>query len=136
MTNKVNSFKKELSNLNIEPPEIHVFSLAGMDFGIKQTEKELGLKVICPTRIKKGISEVFTCKNEIKEKIELMKNMESSLQIKYKHNAFTGDYSLGYEGSEALFQVQFTNCPNNVFPIFWMGPRKKGKFRSTLFYRL
>lgn len=136
MTEKVREFEDKLKEKNLKLPNIHIFSLAGMKFGVSHAEKELNLNITCSTQIEKGISDKYTCPNEVDNRKALMVSMESILKSKYSHNAFTGKYSLGYEGSEALFQVQFTNCPNNVFPIFWMQPRTKGMFRNTLFYRL
>lgn len=136
MIKKVREFENKLKEKSLKLPNIHIFSLAGMKFGVSNAEKELDLNITCPTQIKKGISDKYTCPSEVKNKKALMVSMESMLKSKYSHSAFTGKCSLGYEGSEALFQVQFTNCPNNVFPIFWMQPRTKGMFRNTLFYRL
>lgn len=136
MIKKVLAFQDELHTQNITQPTIHVFALAGMEFGINNVNNSLNLTVVCPVSLKKGISEQScNSSDDILRKKNLMVAMETSLSELYEKTPFLGS-SLGYKESEALYQVQFTNCSNNVFPIFWMGPKGKGNHRNTLFYRL
>jgi len=135
MVTKVNEFFNQLSTRNIKPPTVQIFALAGMEFGINHIKRELNLNVVCPVSLKKGISEQHSNTDEISHKIKLMESMELSLKEHYECGVFES-CSLGYGQSEALYQVQFTNCSNNVFPIFWVGPKGKGRYRNTLFYRL
>lgn len=137
MVKKVLGFKRELKKMNIPQPTVHVFALAGMEFGIQHVNTNLALNVVCPVSLKKGISQKpNNSKNDILIKTNLMISMEKKLSRRYKHRPFEGRCSLGYNQSEALYQVQFTNCSNNVFPIFWMTPKGKGNHRNTLFHRL
>lgn len=136
MVKKVNYFSSNLNQLKIKVPEIHIFALAGMEFGVRHIEDKLNRNVVCPVLVKKGISEQELNEQQKNDEIQVMLRMENSLKERYQLDLFTGDYSLGFKRSEALYQVQFTNCANNVFPIFWMAPRGRGKFRNTLFYRL
>ncbi|NOU49827.1 hypothetical protein HG263_04670 [Pseudoalteromonas sp. JBTF-M23] len=136
MINKVKEFVQNLKKEGIKIPKIHIFSLAGMSFGVDKVQSKIKINVECPVLIKKGITEQLTCQVQINKQKSLMRSMEKKLEKKYNHKPFTGKYSLGYEGSEALFQVQFSNCANNVFPIFWMKPKGNQRFRNTLFHRL
>ncbi|WP_217520585.1 phosphoribosyltransferase [Vibrio metschnikovii] len=136
MVRKVNEFSSSLEQRKLKVPNIHIFALAGMEFGVRYIEGELNKEVVCPVLVKKGISEQEINEQQKDDEIQLMLKMEKSLEQRYKWKAFTGKCSLGFNKSEALYQVQYTNCANNVFPIFWLAPKGKNRFRNTLFYRL
>lgn len=136
MVKKVNEFSKNLVQRKVKVPKIHIFALAGMEFGVRYIEQNLDNEVVCPVLVKKGISEQQISPQQKSEEIELMLKMEKTLEERYSWKPFTGSCSLGFNKSEALYQVQYTNCANNVFPIFWIAPKGKDKFRNTLFYRL
>ncbi|MFZ3517063.1 phosphoribosyltransferase [Vibrio harveyi] len=135
MVDKVNNFTSTLKTRGIKEPKIYIFALAGMQFGVEHVESELDNVVVCPVLVKQGISGQEISAENKAEEIALMKKMEKMLKKKYGCNKFL-TMSLGYKESQALYQVQFTNCSNNVFPIFWVSPRGRGNFRQTLFYRL
>ena len=136
MVSKVDEFSKSLVQRNVKVPNIHIFALAGMEFGVRYIEESLDKEVVCPILVKKGISEQQISQQQKAEEKELMLQMEKALEERYSWKPFTGKCSLGFNKSEALYQVQYTNCANNVFPIFWLAPKGKDKFRNTLFYRL
>ncbi|ELB2163530.1 hypothetical protein QNZ92_000082 [Vibrio parahaemolyticus] len=136
MVKKVNEFSKNLVQRKVSLPKIHIFALAGMEFGVRYIEQKLNNEVVCPVLVKKGISEQQISPKQKAEEKALMLQMEKTLEEIYSWEKFTGTCSLGFNKSEALYQVQYTNCANNVFPIFWLAPKGKDKFRNTLFYRL
>ncbi|WP_061009211.1 hypothetical protein [Vibrio sp. CUB2] len=136
MVKKVNEFSKNLVQRKVSLPKIHIFALAGMEFGVRYIEQKLNNEVVCPVLVKKGISEQQISPEQKAEEKALMLQMEKTLEEIYSWEKFTGTCSLGFNKSEALYQVQHTNCANNVFPIFWLAPKGKDKFRNTLFYRL
>ncbi|CAH6845000.1 Phosphoribosyltransferase [Vibrio chagasii] len=135
MVDKVNGFSKALKERMDKEPKVYIFALAGMQFGVDCVQRKLDNVVFCPVLVKKGISDQEISDEKKAEEIALMKKMEKKLRKKYRCEKFF-KMSLGYKESQALYQVQFTNCSNNVFPIFWVSPRGKGNFRQTLFYRL
>lgn len=135
MVTKVKEFLQKVNSF-ATIPNVHIFALAGMEFGIKHIENELSLSVVCPVLVKKGIADQEVSMEQKDEETKLMIKMEQCLAKKYKQKMFIGKFSLGFNKSEALYQVQFTNCSNNVFPIFWLSPKGRGNFRNTLFYRL
>ncbi|EIZ1409334.1 hypothetical protein MOV01_001575 [Vibrio vulnificus] len=134
MINKVREFRDRLKQAGVSEINIIVYALAGMSFGIEKIESELSVVIHCNKKIKKGISDNDTCEVS-KSQLALMKTMEGRLQKRARKKSIE-HFSLGYKKSEALYNVYNSNCPNNVFPIFWWPTLKYGVYRSTLFNRL
>ncbi|TCQ83175.1 hypothetical protein EC840_11912 [Rahnella sp. JUb53] len=96
---------------------IKVFSFVGMTFGINAIKKKYNnVDIFCPTMLEKGIEERSDSNEE--HKINLMKKMECKL-LETLNGLKINTFSLGYENSQSLYQINRGNCPNNVFPIFW-----------------
>ena len=118
----------------IKSKSLAVVAFAGMKFGVENIKSAFDIDVYSPILLEKGITHY----NETaiaKQKIQLMKALESKFQKKFKKLKLE-EHSLGYKGSETLFQIQGYNCPNNLFPIFWWPTMKGGKPRLTIFNRL
>lgn len=134
MVKKVTAFKELLQINGISSVTIRIVCFAGMSEGLNKIKDELDLEVCCPIILKKGISD-YEKDPEDKESKELMAQLEQNLQKKIE-GLNIKSFSLGYDGSETLYQVFGHNCPNNVFPIFWWPKLKGGVKRNTLFQRL
>jgi len=105
----LNSTISTLLNKNISISKIRVLSIATHIQAINYLEQH---KIIYYTHLitKKGISEFYTDEDTIKEKIEIMRQIEKMLPTKR--------YNFGFGKSEAL--VTLYRTPNNTFPIFWL----------------
>lgn len=133
LKNKIEYLRKVLQERNIKPNSIKVVAYAGMEFGISDVASCSGLEVYSPIILKKGLTD-FEDPKVLPEKIEQMISLEKKLGEKFKRLRLK-DHSLGYRRSEALFQIQGYNCPNNLFPIFWWPTFSDNKVRNTLFKR-
>ncbi|MEZ9175051.1 phosphoribosyltransferase-like protein [Vibrio kanaloae] len=134
IVNKTNEFIERLNDYNISNLNISILSLAGMDFGVTNAKSQLGIEIVCPKLIKKGISD-YTDAEIAREQKKIMLSLEAKLNKKNGGMRLT-NFSLGYKKSEALYSVYRKNCPNNVFPIFWWPRSNDGEFRVPLFRRL
>lgn len=84
--------------------------------------------------VKKGISDY--CEKEVAElKMKSMMNLEGKLSQKFRRLKVS-DHSLGYKKSEALYCLENSNCPNNVFPIFWWPKLLTDEKRETVLKRI
>lgn len=92
---------------------IKVMSIVTMKHGQEQIEK-LGVKVYTSYLNEKGISDYYSG-DTLQQNIDLMKSIESKLAVKPK-------FQFGYGRSEAL--VCMSRCPNNTFPVYWLGKNK------------
>lgn len=124
---------EKLKGREVKLKYLKIVSFAGMEFGIKNISHETEVEVYCPVTLKKGLTDYET-NDVIEEKKELMRKLEESLSNKF-HTLRLKDHSLGYKGSEALFQIQDYNCPNNLFPIFWWPKLRNNNLRKTIFSR-
>lgn len=129
--NKVNQLKTEIERRRITGIKYFIISYVGLQFGVEHAEEELSIDIYCHLKLKKGISD-FDDSENIKN---IVLNMESQLKNRWnKLNLST--FSLGYNNSEALYQLYRSHCSNNVLPIFWWKYNHKGDFRLPLFNRL
>ena len=128
---KVKYVRNTLEELGIEGVSIYVCSLAAMNFSgivvadvVKNSYSYMYLH--------KGISELAP---EVKRGTytAAMHALEAHLYWSSKKRK---RYSFGYDKSEALFSLETTNVPNNVFPIFWWPLLNPGVDRSTILRRL
>jgi phosphoribosylpyrophosphate synthetase len=92
-------------------PQYSVLSIAAMEQGIQEI-KRLDIPVFNSVTLKRGISDYYFGE-ELESKKELMKSI--SIKLKKVNNSFL----MGYDSSEALICME--RCPNNTFPVFWMG---------------
>lgn len=90
---------------------VAVLSIAAMQQGIQRIE-ELGIHVFTNHIFKKGISDYYTGK-DCQNAIEIMQGIEKKI------NRLKPEYRFGYKQSESL--VCMSRCPNNTFPIYWLG---------------
>lgn len=134
LVRKLVYLKKTLADRKIKLKELKVVAFAGMEFGVKRVESESEVEVFCPILLKKGITDYETG-SSIEIKKQLMRNLEEKLAKKF-YQLKLSDHSLGYKGSETLFQINGQNCPNNLFPIFWWPKLRDNEPRKTLFQRL
>jgi hypothetical protein len=104
-----------------------------MEFGLENFIKETQLEVFTPTPLKRGISD-HNSEEVANHKKLLMKQLEQKLSPKFRKLRMS-DHSLGYKGSESLFNIHEFNCPNNVFPIFWWPILNDNVHRKTIFSR-
>lgn len=130
---KVNFVKEQIEKNKIKPQNLFVISFAAMEFGVVNIKENTGVDVYTPKLLKKGITD-FESPDMVEYKKQLMLEIENNLSVKFKR-LHLSDHNLGYLRSEALFQIQGYNCPNNVFPIFWWPKLNDGSYRETIFKR-
>jgi hypothetical protein len=130
---KVNWFRKIVEERGIHLATLRICSFAAMEFGIINVQTETDTEIFSPIRLKKGISDYNSEVDGIYKK-NLMVQLEEKLSKHFK-GLHLAQHSLGYKGTEALFNVQDSNCPNNVFPIFWWPLLEDESYRKTLFAR-
>lgn len=105
------SKEKEICN-----SDVCIVSIGALEYGIRNVENILDVRVFSDIVEKKGISD-YNFGAEKNAKLELMKVIELKLKCPVK-------YSLGYGKSEALFSFM-NKSPNNTFPVFWHETKKK-----------
>lgn len=88
-----------------------VMAIVTMKQGREQIEK-IGVKVYTRYLNYKGISDYYS-KEILDKNIDLMKSIESKL------SGLKSKFKFGYGQSEAL--VCMCRCPNNTFPVYWLG---------------
>lgn len=93
------------------PNRIKIMSIVAMKQGKEQIEK-LGVEVYTSYLNEKGISDYYLG-DTLKKNISLMKSIESKL------SGLKPKFSFGYGQSESL--VCMYRCPNNTFPVYWLG---------------
>ncbi|OPC55096.1 hypothetical protein DSC47_11135 [Elizabethkingia miricola] len=133
---KYKYFSKKLRDRGITNYCIKIISFAAMDFSrAKLNSLNDNIEYYSFLWLKKGIRELILDVKEQKKAIAEMKNIESNLAESFKHLKLVR-HSLGYKESEALFNLESFNIPNNVFPIFWWPNLKEKKYHQTMFRRL
>ncbi|QZN90550.1 phosphoribosyltransferase [Idiomarina abyssalis] len=114
--------------LNIE---IRACVIAACSVGAQELKKS-GIKLNSLYELKRGISDRDLSSQEISDKLELMRELERSLEPVVNDSDLP---SLGYGETEALYCRDGGNTPNSVFPIFWW-PQYLGKTpRSSILTR-
>lgn len=92
---------------------IKVMSIVSQQVG-RNNLNAIGVDVYANYVLGKGISDYYT-NQELTDAKELMKKIENKLDN--LHNEFR----FGYKQSEAL--VCMKRCPNNTFPVYWLGKK-------------
>ncbi|MCB0706917.1 MAG: hypothetical protein KDC34_16490 [Saprospiraceae bacterium] len=113
--------------------KLKVVSIAGMALASDKLDA-LGIDYYFPIKLEKGISEYYQG-NALKKAIRNMELLEQKLSTKY-NNLKLRDFNFGYGKSEALYCVESTSVPNNVFPLFWWPLLVDKSSRITIFQRL
>lgn len=93
--------------------KIVVLCIIAMKDGVELL-KSKGISTYCHHIRQKGISEELG----EQERIAALKNMT---EIEANLKRLKGDCRFGYKKSEALICME--RCPNNTFPIYWLGNR-------------
>lgn len=120
-------------DVDINTITICFLSHAAMMFGIDRLQNETNCKISVYMPLEQGISGQYPV-DEVDKKIKLMGVLEEKLSDTFGKKALE-DYKLGYSGSESLYFAENTNCPNNVFPIFWWKQLRSGQKHETLLHR-
>jgi hypothetical protein len=81
--------------------------------------------------LRRGISDAYNG-TELTIKTQLMRDLEDMLHDTFYTYKLT-TYNFGFKRSEALYNLEAYNIPNNVFPIFWWPVLKSGKKRNPIF---
>lgn len=89
---------------------IKIMSIAAMESGVEKIQ-EFGINVYTHYIINKGISDNYTGES-LENAIRLMNSIESKIRVRSK-------FQFGYKQSEAL--ISMCRCPNNTFPVYWLG---------------
>lgn len=131
VTRKIKYVYDTFTKIGVKDVKVYVCSLAAMSFS-KQVIESSTESMYSYMYLSKGISELAP---EDKRDIyfSAMISLEDYLHWSKKQNK---RFSLGYMKSEALFSLESTNVPNNVFPIFWWRYVKPGVERLPLLRRL
>ncbi|MBO6657825.1 MAG: hypothetical protein JJ934_13070 [Pseudomonadales bacterium] len=134
---KLKWVEDKLDEIGTKLGKLAVVGFVAMGEAYKDLEVELtkkGIEIYCPLLLSRGISDHHDAA-EAAELKNLMTQMESLLQAKVR-GLRLADHSLGYRSSETLMSMGGTNCPNNVFPIFWWPELDDNEPRNTMFRRL
>lgn len=133
MVTKLDYVVDRLKERAVKPKAIKVVAYAAMEFGVRTINEKHDYEVYAPLLLKRGLTD-FETPECLEKKKSLMISLESKLGKKFRKLRLS-DHSLGYGGSEALFQIYGYNCPNNLFPVFWWPTLEDGTERNTIFQR-
>ena len=134
MINKINYVVDKYKERSVKPNSIKIVSYAAMEFGVRNVHEKYDYEIYTPLPLKRGLTD-FETQESLEKKKVLMISLESKLGKKFRRLKLT-DHSLGYRGSETLFQICGYNCPNNLFPVFWWPTLEDGTERNTIFQRI
>lgn len=98
----------------IENNKIDIVSLVAQKEAINLL-KDMNINVYTAIERSRGISDKYTLKEEVEEKINTMKKISRKLKV-------DDNNLLGYEQTEAL--VSMIRTPNNTFPVYWIESKK------------
>lgn len=98
----------------IENDKIDIVSLVAQKEAINLL-KDMNINVYTAIERSRGISDKYTSKKEVDEKISIMKDISRELKVEDNN-------LLGYEQTEAL--VSMIRTPNNTFPVYWIESKK------------
>lgn len=107
---KAVEYVNEVAGAKISNDRIKVMAIVVQCTG-KQALREASIQVYSKYEFGKGISDYFNGDKLINAKAK-MQNIESKLKVEKR-------FHFGYGNSEAL--VCMTRCPNNTFPVYWLG---------------
>jgi hypothetical protein len=124
-------YLNKLNERKVTGVNIKVVALAALNTS-KVILNNLGIDYFIPLWLNKGISDHYKG-NSLHKAVNDMLYLESLLEENFMGLKLP---SFGFEKSEALFNIESFNIPNNVFPIFWWPVLKGSKRRNTLFKRI
>lgn len=131
MARKWAAFAKAIADRNLKNVGVKAVALAAMDHSIELLSQS-GIDLFCPLWLKKGIDGHNDVEGA-KTKRALMRQLEGNLLRRYDGQYLPG---LGHGGAQALYSLGGSNCPNNVFPIFWWPKYADSSRRNTILRRL
>jgi hypothetical protein len=131
MLGRVNKIKDDSVKSKSFLPEIHIFSVAGMNIGLKRVQPHVASIYSCHT-LHQGIRGYMKLKDQ-DFAYQLIDHFENTLNPVVENQELP---RRGYEASEALYARDFGNCPNNVFPMFWWPELIDGTKRNPPFSRI
>lgn len=134
MIAKIDYIVKKYKERAVKPRSIKIVAYAAMEFGVRNINEKHDYEIYAPFLLKRGLTD-FETDESLEAKKALMISLESKLGKKFKRLKLN-DHSLGYRGSETLFQIYGHNCPNNLFPVFWWPTLEDGTERNTIFQRV
>jgi hypothetical protein len=128
---KINWLLNKIKERNVTPCKIFMVTLAAMEQA-KSVLQSISIDGYFSCNwLRRGISDEYKG-TELVDKTQLMIDLEKLLGNnfgKYELEKF----NFGFNRSEALYNLEAYNIPNNVFPIFWWPVIKKDKKRNPMF---
>lgn len=105
-------YVNEVIGSDFSNDRIKVLAIVALCAG-KQALSDIGVQVYSKYEFNKGISDYFEGDALVDAKTK-METIESKLKVKK-------GFRFGYGSSEAL--VCMVRCPNNTFPVYWLGKK-------------
>lgn len=107
------AYAREILGDKISDDRLKVLCIASMRQG-KETIEANGIQVYAEKVYDKGISDYYKGK-WLTKAIAQMESIEKHLK------GLEDEFKFGYKHSEALISLK--RCPNNTFPIYWLGKK-------------
>lgn len=130
VVSRVKTLKNVYNDNGVSDANFYVRVMVATEQGLLLA-KSNGIDIEALIVLKKGISDFYE-ENFVKEKIELMRDLESMLSDSFDGRDMP---SLGYGETESLYVRDEGNTPNSVFPIFWWPFLKNESERPILLIR-
>jgi hypothetical protein len=121
--------RERLADRNISGAKIYLVALTSME-DAKLSIATSTDNFMVGEYMTRGISGHYTGP-DLTAAVSEMLNLEGLLSPYHRRKL----PSFGYKKSEALYSLNETSTPNNVFPIFWWPRSVTGDFRRTFFSR-
>lgn len=128
---KINWLLSVLQKRNVTECKIYVVALAAMESARSVLQSIPIDDYFSCHWLRRGISDEYNG-TELVVKTQLMRDLEGILGDTFRTYKLT-TYNFGFKCSEALYNLEAYNIPNNVFPIFWWPVLKAGKKRNPMF---
>lgn len=129
--NRVNRVKKLFEEAGYPQPNIYVKVLISTNGGNEKIIKQ-GINFSYDYLVSDRVLERIYDVDQVEEKKELMRSIESKLLPLYNHRPLP---SLGYGEAQVAISIESKNTPNNVFPIFWWKYYSDNRSRNVLLHR-
>jgi hypothetical protein len=134
ISKKVNWLRNKL-NAAGKRAKIYVCVFAAMQQS-KTILDGLCTSYLVTTWLSRGLSDFYEG-SALGHATQLMERLESKLCCEsFGRRQRLSNFHFGYKRSEALYHLENSNSPNNVFPIFWWDCQKPNIKRQPLFPRL